>query len=354
VLLVTPDATGAARRQQLSWHYSGGLATINVPELGYHDVLVIGQGQPYDPPVTPMRVVFPFPNPRSLPAGNQIHLVAVPTQGTTQALLWSVAGIPGGDQQVGTVGPGGTYSAPDTIPPGGAVTITATSETGPPVSASLVLRITSPVALPWLEPSPAGLRTLTATDLDHAIPSGWQIVDGRGDWNLTASAGRPVIANTNVAEGERQDNTIGYPAMLVGGDQTWTDYYYSVTITPTAQPLVWYGDPEYSSDTSVGVVARFANDQNYYEYRLCADGMARLYSTVAGVFHETGQAVPVAFPAPGSATRVAVQAQGSGLELFVNGQVIRQDQGISVMAGSVGLTASLTENDFSSISVSAL
>jgi hypothetical protein len=153
---------------------------------------------------------------------------------------------------------------------------------------------------------------------------------------------------------ERQSNTIGYPALLVGGDQVWADYTYSVTITPTAQPLVWYGDPQYASDTSVGVVARFASAQNYYEYRLCADGMARLYSTLAGVLQQVGDAVPAPFPVPGAGTNVAVQAQGSTLALFVNGQLIRQDQGAALLAGSVGLTTSLTQNDFSDISVSAV
>jgi hypothetical protein len=354
VLLVTPDATRAARQQELTWQYSAGVATISVPELGYHDVIVIGQGRNYDPPVTPMRVVFPFPSPASVPADNQVHLVAVPTQGTTQALTWSVDGIPGGSQQAGTIDPNGNYSAPGNIPPGGSVTITATSQTDPAVSASVVLRVTSPVALPWHGLTSADARTLTATDLDHAIPPEWQIVDGRGDWNVTASDGDLLIANTNLAEGERQSNTIGYPAMLAGGDQAWTDYTYSVTITPAAQPLVWYGDPQYTSDTSVGVVARFASAQNYYEYRLCADGMARLFSTLAGVLRQVGQAVAAPFPAPGSATTVAVQAQGSTLALFVNGQLIRQDQGITVLAGSVGLTTSLTQNDFSDITVSAV
>jgi hypothetical protein len=42
------------------------------------------------------------------------------------------------------------------------------------------------------------------------------------------------------------------------------------------------------------------------------------------------------------------------LALFVNGQLIRQDQGAALLAGSVGLTTSLTQNDFSDISVSAV
>jgi hypothetical protein len=82
--------------------------------------------------------------------------------------------------------------------------------------------------------------------------------------------------------------------------------------------------------------------------------MTRLYATLAGVLQQIGQAVPAAFPAPGNATTVAVRAQGSTLALFVNGQQVRQDQGITLLAGSVGLTASLTQNDFSSISVSPL
>jgi hypothetical protein len=82
--------------------------------------------------------------------------------------------------------------------------------------------------------------------------------------------------------------------------------------------------------------------------------MARLYSTLAGVLQQVGQAVPAPFPVPGAETNVTVQAQGSTLALFVNGQLIRQDQGTALLAGSVGLTTSLTQNDFSDISVSAV
>ncbi|HEX3803416.1 MAG TPA: hypothetical protein VHV75_11305 [Solirubrobacteraceae bacterium] len=354
VLLLTPDATGAARQKELTWQYSSGLVTITVPELDYHDVLVISQDQPYEPPVTPLRVVFPFPNPRTLPVGNAVQLVAVPTQGTTQVLQWSVDGVRGGDQQLGTIDSGGTYLAPSAVPSRGVVTITATSETIPAVSESVVLRITSPVALPWQGSSSGGRSTLVPTDMDNAIPQGWQIVTGRGDWNFTDSAGQAVISNVNVAEGESQANTIGYTAMIVGGDQAWTDYRYSVTATQSVEPLVWYGMPEYASDTSLGVVARFADYQNYYEYRLCADNMARLYATVAGVLKEVGSAAPLTFPEPGSAIGIAVEARGSSLELFVDGTSIRQDQGITAMSGAVGLTSSLTQNDFSAISVSAL
>jgi hypothetical protein len=49
-----------------------------------------------------------------------------------------------------------------------------------------------------------------------------------------------------------------------------------------------------------------------------------------------------------------VQARGSTLALFVNRQLIRQDQDTALLAGSVGLTTSLTQNEFSGISVSAL
>jgi hypothetical protein len=347
VTLVTPDTVGSARRQQLSWQYASGRVTVRVPRLDYHNVLVIGLDRPYRPHLTQARVVFPFPGPSSIPVGNRVHLVAVPTQGISQQVRWSVDGRPGGDSHVGTMTADGTYTAPARIPAGGSVTITAASAAEPDVVSSIELAIGEPIRLPWTAP----IRTGATTDLGHRLPVGWRIVEGRGDWDVTDSAHGPVIANTNLTEGESQGDTIGEPALLVAGDQTWADYQFAVTVTPTVKPVVWYSDPSYREDTFVGVVARFHDDANYYEYRLCADGDARLFAKRDGTLAQVGDPAPALFPEVGGATRIIVRAAADVLELWLDGTLVRRDSDIALSNGGVGLVSSLTQNTFGSIRV---
>jgi hypothetical protein len=347
VTLATPDTVGSARRTPLSWQYASGQVTVTVPRLDYHNVLVIGLDRPYLPDLTQTRVVFPFPGPSAIPVGNRVHLVAVPTQGTSQQVRWSVDGRPGGDSDVGTMTADGTYTAPARIPAGGSVTITAASAAEPDVVSSVELAIGEPIRLPWNAP----VRTGATTDLGHRLPDGWRIVEGRGDWDVTDSAHGPVIANTNLTEGESQGDTIGEPALLVAGDQTWADYQFAVTVTPTVEPVVWYSDPSYREDTFVGVVARFQDDANYYEYRLCADGNARLFAKRDGTLAQVGQPAPAPFPEVGGPTTVIVRAAADVLELWLDGTRVRRDSDIALSRGGVGLVSSLTQNTFGSIRV---
>lgn len=347
VTLVTPDAVGAARQQPLSWSYASGRVTVRLPRLDYHGVLVLGLDRAYRPHLTPTRVVFPFPAPASVPVGNRVHLVAVPTQGTTQDVRWSVDGLPGGGSRVGTITADGTYTAPERLPAGGTVTITAASAAEPAVTSSIELAVSDSLPLPWQPPTGAG----ATTDLGHRLPAGWRIVEGRGDWDVTRGPHGPVIANTNLSEGESQGDTIGEPALLVAGDQAWTDYRFAVTVTPAVEPVVWYSDPGYRQDTFVGVVARFQDDANYYEYRLCADGNARLYANRDGALAPVGTATPAPFPEVGAATEVAVRAAGDAFELWRDGALIRRDTGVTLGRGGVGLVSSLTQNTYAAIRV---
>jgi hypothetical protein len=349
VTLLTPDAVGSARQQSVSWRYVAGEVSVRVPRLDFHSVLVLGLDRPYRARLTPTRVVFPFPGPGTVPVGNSVHLVAVPTQGTTQQVRWSVDGRPGGDSRVGTVTADGTYTAPARIPAGGSVTVTAASAAEPDVTSSVQVAVGGAVRLPWK----ARIRAGETTDLGHRPPDGWRIVEGRGDWDVTGSAHGPVIANTSLTEGESQGDTIGEPALLVAGDQSWTDYAFAVTVTPTVEPVVWYSDPGYRADTFVGVVARFQDDANYYEYRLCADGNARLSVKRDGVLAQVGDPVPAAFPQVGAPAEVAVRAAGNVLELWLDGTLVRRDSGVALGRGGVGLVTSLTQNTFDSIEVTS-
>ena len=68
--------------------------------------------------------------PPRMTAGTAVQLSA-PVAGARGGVVWTVDGIPGGDAVHGTIGADGLYVAPSVPPPGGAVTIRATS-TGSP------------------------------------------------------------------------------------------------------------------------------------------------------------------------------------------------------------------------------
>jgi hypothetical protein len=67
----------------------------------------------------------------SLHVGDTQQFSATVTGVTSQAVTWAVKGIPGGNTTVGTITPGGLYTAPATVPSLNQLAITATSTTDP-------------------------------------------------------------------------------------------------------------------------------------------------------------------------------------------------------------------------------
>jgi hypothetical protein len=57
---------------------------------------------------------------------------------------WSVEGIAGGNAEVGTIAADGTYTAPDRVPAGGTVQVTATDSVRPERTASATVEVTAP------------------------------------------------------------------------------------------------------------------------------------------------------------------------------------------------------------------
>lgn len=85
--------------------------------------------------------------PASLATGASVQLSAVVENGLPE-VTWSVDGTVGGGAALGTVSAGGLYRAPDTVPPGGQVRVSAESASGG--SGEAVIRI-----LPAAPPRPA-------------------------------------------------------------------------------------------------------------------------------------------------------------------------------------------------------
>ena len=58
------------------------------------------------------------------------------------AVIWKVNGITGGNGAVGTISASGLYKAPNSVPAGGVVTVSATSVADPSKSASATVTVT--------------------------------------------------------------------------------------------------------------------------------------------------------------------------------------------------------------------
>ncbi len=343
VWLTTPDKLSNQRKQTLSFTYNNGIATIQVPKLEFHDVIVMDQGDSYDPVYNPMEIVFPYPNPDELAAGDTFHVTAVQTEGFRQDFDWYVNGVAGGNASVGTIDGEGNYKAPSTVPLSGPVTIKAASKEDPAVSGEFKLEIVSARSLPWQE--------TFAADAIGKVPENWAIVDGKGDWRISQDAGDKVLHNFNLSDGAVQRGEAMYSPLIVSGNQSWTDYNYKFAVKTMKTPLVWYGAPGLKEDSYIGSVFRFQDRKNYYEYRLCYDNKLRLFKTVNGTTTQLGSPVSAAFPSVGTYSTMEVKVFGSNFMAFVNGELIRYDSDSSIAAGGIGFTTDFTENYFKDIGV---
>lgn len=354
IWMTTPDKLADSRKQELEYSYSDGVATITIPELYYHDVVVIEQGStPYNPEYSPMQLVFPFPNPDSIATGNKFTFNAVQTEGWTPTYDWYVNDIKGGNAQFGTIDVNGCYTAPASIPSGGTVTIKAVSKDDNNISASVNVNIISAPNIGWTE------NFANDTVGDH--PAAWQVVDGNGDWKISEDGNTKVLHNYNISEGRVEQFQTGqggtfsgalHEPMMVGGNNNWTDYSYSVSVKPVKEPYIWYGIDSEKEDTYVGLVFRFKDNKNYYVYRWCADGYLKLYKMVNGIETKVGPSVSCPFVNVGSYNNLSVNVNGADFDAYVNGVPVRSDHDTSITSGAVGCLSNMMENYFSGISVS--
>jgi hypothetical protein len=136
--------------------------------------------------------------PDSLFTGTSARLLATVTADDPQ-VSWTVNGIPEGNSQVGTVDPFGLYVAPAAPPPGGQVTIRATTASG--AFGEVTIQIASP---PDPQPAPS---VAASADSSVAVPPppGGARPGGVGfrSINLTAIGGAVVLttraAHTGIA-----------------------------------------------------------------------------------------------------------------------------------------------------------
>ncbi|MGE3313052.1 MAG: DUF1800 family protein [Limisphaerales bacterium] len=111
-------------------------------------------------------VVSVTPTTASVQLGSTRTFQATVTGSANTAVTWSVGGVPGGSPVLGTISPGGLYTAPATLPPSGSVPVRATSVASPTAFATATVTLTEPPPVvppvdppepPPSNPSSAGL-----------------------------------------------------------------------------------------------------------------------------------------------------------------------------------------------------
>ncbi len=106
------------------------------------------------------------------------QFTALVTFSTNTAVTWQVNGVAGGNSTVGTIGTGGLYTAPSSVPSDPSVTITATSEADTSKSATANIQITPPTLA--ISPTAISLtagsqQVFTATSLQQPVKPTWSV-----------------------------------------------------------------------------------------------------------------------------------------------------------------------------------
>lgn len=172
--------------------------------------------------VTPPVGVSVTPVSASVQVGATQPFASTVTNAADTTVTWRVNGIAGGNATLGNVSGSGLYTAPASIPAGGAVTVSAVSTVDPAQSGSAPVTLTAPggVAIS-LSPRRASLTThvpqqLTATVIGSANTSVTWTVDGiaggsaavgtisaAGLYTPATTAGVHTVVATSVADTSR-------------------------------------------------------------------------------------------------------------------------------------------------------
>jgi hypothetical protein len=114
------------------------ISTADNSKSGSAVISVVAQPQPVTVAIVPISA--------SVQAGQTQQFIASVTGTANTSVIWFVNGREGGDPSVGTISPGGLYTAPDSVPANPVVTVTAQSSSDSNISASASALITAPTS----------------------------------------------------------------------------------------------------------------------------------------------------------------------------------------------------------------
>jgi hypothetical protein len=140
------------------------------------------------------------------------------TFSTNTAVNWQVNGVAGGNSTYGTIGTGGLYTAPSSVPSSPSVTITAISQADTTKTATATVQITPPtlvIAPTSLTLAAGSQQVFTATSLQQPVKPNWSVTcasqtatdcgiitsDGVYNAPLAPPPGGTVVVSANMADG---------------------------------------------------------------------------------------------------------------------------------------------------------
>ncbi|HEY2458463.1 MAG TPA: hypothetical protein VGI13_14260 [Candidatus Acidoferrum sp.] len=98
-------------------------------------------------PTPPSIQITIAPNSSTVLLGETVAFAATVSNSTNTAVSWSVNGIPGGSAQVGSISADGVFTAPEDLPQGGTVQVTATSNADSSKFASASINVSSDISV---------------------------------------------------------------------------------------------------------------------------------------------------------------------------------------------------------------
>ncbi|HEY1206304.1 MAG: beta-N-acetylhexosaminidase [Bryobacteraceae bacterium] len=164
------------------------------------------------------------------------------------SVMWNVGGITGGNTIVGTITAAGLYTSPASLPAGGTVTVTATSQADPTASAAATVAILAPfVTIPSVQQWAVSSGTYTFGAASRIV------IDPSYTTELTTTAGvlaadlhyltgisvQPVVGSPSA--GDISLSLLASPDMGLGTEGYSMNIAGTVAITANSDAGVFYG-----------------------------------------------------------------------------------------------------------------
>ncbi|MGG1554892.1 family 16 glycoside hydrolase [Paenibacillus ferrarius] len=148
---------------------------------------------------------------------------------------------------------------------------------------------------------------------EDGTAGGWTPVNGT--WNVVTDGASKVY---------KQTATSGESLSVVGDSSAWRNYSLEATVKLY----------DSIANNASGIVGRYADNDNYYLFRLTTTGKAQLYRKSAGSFtllQETAMTVTT-----GTAYTLKLQMNGNSLAGYVNGSLMVSASDSTISAGRIG------------------
>jgi Lysyl oxidase/Bacterial Ig domain len=290
----TAGGLGAAT-QESSWE------TFNQGPVGFQANGTVGEGTPS---------VTIEGAPASMTTGSSAQLTAKVTNDSPE-VTWGAS--------AGSITSAGRYTAPETVPAGGKVTVTATTSKG--AKAEKTIEITAPVPSVTIEGAPASMTTGSSAQLTAKVTNDSPEVTwgasagsitsaGRYTAPETVPAGGKVTVTATTSKGAKAEKTIeitaagGTPALLVGdatatytvSDQTTTGreeaFQFTAKSSGTVEELLFRTGATANTGVTGVVLAVFAENAGK-PGEVLGSGTASGTPAASAWIKATGLSVPV-------------------------------------------------------------